>query len=138
MVGVGFEGHEAAARVRRAAVIKARQELRRDERAAVPEDTGSDLCDRDIQRAHRAYRPHRRRTPDHGKEREREFTRNRASSSPTGPPPPSPTPFYDYAVRSRDPFLLFLLFWIVSSMFMENEKKIRGREEKIARGEHNA
>ena len=71
-------------------------------------------------------------------EREREFTRNRASSSPTGPPPPSPTPFYDYAVRSRDPFLLFLLFWIVSSMFMENEKKIRGREEKIARGEHNA
>lgn len=39
--------------MRRAAVIKARQELWRDERAAVPEDTGSDLCDRDIH--HRAH-----------------------------------------------------------------------------------
>lgn len=59
MGSVGSVGREAEARVRRSAVIKARQELYRDERAAVPEDTGSDLCDRDIYRAHRACRAHR-------------------------------------------------------------------------------
>lgn len=32
-------------------VIKARQELRRDERTAAPEDTARDLCDSDIQPA---------------------------------------------------------------------------------------
>ncbi|KAG7188533.1 hypothetical protein KM043_008165 [Ampulex compressa] len=46
----GLAGSEAAARVRRSGVIKARQELRRDERAAVPEDTAGDLCDGDIHR----------------------------------------------------------------------------------------
>lgn len=41
----------AEARVRRPSVIKARQELRRDERTAAPEDTARDLCDSDIQPA---------------------------------------------------------------------------------------
>jgi len=37
--------------VRRPGVIKARQELWRDERTAAPEDTVRDLCDSDIQPA---------------------------------------------------------------------------------------
>lgn len=37
--------------MRRPSVIKARQELRRDERTAAPEDTARDLCDSDIQPA---------------------------------------------------------------------------------------
>lgn len=41
----------AEARVKRPDVIKARQELRRDERTAAPEDTARDLCDSDIQPA---------------------------------------------------------------------------------------
>lgn len=44
-------GEGAEARVRRPSVIKARQELRRDERTAAPEDTARDLCDSDIQPA---------------------------------------------------------------------------------------
>lgn len=34
--------------MRRPGVIKARQELQRDERTAAPEDTARDLCDSDI------------------------------------------------------------------------------------------
>lgn len=54
--GKGQGGGESAresgeARVRRPSVIKARQELRRDERTAAPEDTARDLCDSDIQPA---------------------------------------------------------------------------------------
>jgi len=45
------EKERAEARVRRPSVIKARQELRRDERTAAPEDTARDLCDSDIQPA---------------------------------------------------------------------------------------
>lgn len=37
--------------MKRPGVIKARQELRRDERTAAPEDTVRDLCDSDIQPA---------------------------------------------------------------------------------------
>lgn len=44
-------GERAEARVRRPSVIKARQELRRDERTTAPEDTARDLCDSDIQPA---------------------------------------------------------------------------------------
>lgn len=51
--GKGQGGGESVreARVRRPSVIKARQELRRDERTAAPEDTARDLCDSDIQPA---------------------------------------------------------------------------------------
>jgi len=45
------EDRRGGAGVRRPGVIKARQELWRDERTAAPEDTVRDLCDSDIQPA---------------------------------------------------------------------------------------
>lgn len=129
-VGVGFEGHEAAARVRRAAVIKARQELCRDERAAVPEDTGSDLCDRDIHRAHRAYRPHRRRTPDH------RFSRASSSNRTATTLPRRHLPI---ARSLRTPPFFFFLFSSFRRRLRKQGENSRGngkqgkREEKIAR-----